>query len=76
VVLHDANGSGRLVAAYSGSKLRDADLLARCTARLPAYMVPSRFTWLENMPVNANGKADRRAVATLLGQPNAYANAS
>jgi D-alanine--poly(phosphoribitol) ligase subunit 1 len=76
VVLHDANGSGRLVAAYSGSKLREADLLARCTARLPAYMVPSRFTWLENMPVNANGKADRRAVATLLGQPNAYANAS
>jgi D-alanine--poly(phosphoribitol) ligase subunit 1 len=76
VVLHDASGSSRLVAAYSGSKLQDADLLARCSARLPAYMVPNRFTWLENMPVNANGKADRRAVASLLGQNNAYANAS
>jgi D-alanine--poly(phosphoribitol) ligase subunit 1 len=66
VVLHDKNGSGRLVAAYSGNKLPDADLLARCSARLPAYMVPGRFTWLESMPVNANGKADRSAVAALL----------
>jgi D-alanine--poly(phosphoribitol) ligase subunit 1 len=76
VVLHDANGAGRLVAAYSGSQLQDVDLLARCSARLPAYMVPSRFTWLENMPVNANGKADRRAVAAMLSQSNAHANAS
>ena len=73
VALGDANGSRRLVAAYSGSKIRDADLLARCNAALPAYMVPSRFVWLENMPINANGKADRRAVAALLGQSNAHA---
>jgi D-alanine--poly(phosphoribitol) ligase subunit 1 len=38
--------------------------------------VPSRFTWLENIPVNANGKADRRAIAALLGQGNALARAS
>jgi D-alanine--poly(phosphoribitol) ligase subunit 1 len=76
VVLHAANGSSRLLAAYSGDKIPDVDLLARCTERLPAYMVPSRFAWLENIPVNANGKADRRAVATLLGQANASANAS
>jgi D-alanine--poly(phosphoribitol) ligase subunit 1 len=76
VVLHDASGSGRLVAAYSGSRLEDAELLARCSARLPAYMVPSRFAWLETMPVNANGKADRRAIATLLAQNDAFAKAS
>ncbi len=76
VVLQDRSGSSRLVAAYAGSKLSDADLLACCNAKLPAYMVPSRFTWLENIPVNANGKADRRAIATLLGQPDALAKAS
>jgi D-alanine--poly(phosphoribitol) ligase subunit 1 len=76
VVLHAANGSSRLLAAYSGNRIPDADLLARCTARLPAYMLPSRFVWLENIPVNANGKADRRAVAALLGQANAPAKAS
>ena len=68
VVLRDATGAGGLVAAYSGSKLPDADLLSRCHARLPAYMVPSRFVWLEKIPTNANGKADRREVATLLGR--------
>lgn len=70
IVIHDVHGSGRLVAAYSGSKLGDADLLEHCNKRLPAYMVPSRFTWLEHIPTNANGKADRRAVTALLGQAN------
>jgi D-alanine--poly(phosphoribitol) ligase subunit 1 len=76
VVLHDVGGSSRLVAGYSGSKLDDADLLARCNERLPAYMVPSRFIWLEDLPTNANGKADRRAVVALLGQIPAFAKAS
>ena len=76
VVLHDANGSSRLLVAYSGRRIADADLLARCHARLPAYMVPSRFVWLEEIPVNANGKADRRAVAMLLRHTNAHARAS
>jgi D-alanine--poly(phosphoribitol) ligase subunit 1 len=76
IVLHDASGTSRLVAAYSGSKFGDADLRAHCNERLPAYMVPSRFTWLENIPTNANGKADRRAVAALLGQTKAFAKAS
>lgn len=76
VVLHDSSGSSRLVAAYSGSKLGDGDLLRRCQERLPAYMTPSRFTWMENIPINANGKADRRAVAALLGQTDVFAKAS
>jgi D-alanine--poly(phosphoribitol) ligase subunit 1 len=76
IVLHDANGSSRLVAAYSGSRLSDPDLLAHCNERLPAYMVPSRFTWLEHIPTNANGKADRRAVTALLGQTRAFTKAS
>jgi D-alanine--poly(phosphoribitol) ligase subunit 1 len=76
IVIYDVNGSSRLVAAYSGSKLGDADLLAHCNKRLPAYMVPSRFTWLKNLPTNANGKADRRAVAALLGQTKVFTKAS
>jgi D-alanine--poly(phosphoribitol) ligase subunit 1 len=76
VVVRDVTGSPRLVAAYSGRQLGEADLRARCSERLPAYMVPGQFTWLENIPTNANGKADRRAVAALLGQAHALAKAS
>jgi D-alanine--poly(phosphoribitol) ligase subunit 1 len=42
------------------------DLKARMTERLPAYMIPRRFSFLESFPMNANGKADRRKLAEAL----------
>ena len=76
VVLHDANRASQLVAAYSGSRIDHADLLAHCGKLLPAYMVPSRFVWLDDIPINANGKADRRALTALLGRDTVLAEAS
>ena len=35
VVVHDPSGASRLLAAYSGAKIADADLRSHCTARLP-----------------------------------------
>lgn len=34
---------------------------------LPAYMVPSSFKYVDAMPLNANGKADRKALAAMFG---------
>jgi D-alanine--poly(phosphoribitol) ligase subunit 1 len=76
IVNRDASGSGRLVVAYSGAKLSDADLFAHCNKHLPSHMMPSHFTWLNDIPTNSNGKADRRAVAALLQQSHALARAS
>jgi len=76
VVLQDANRPGQLVAAYSGTRIEDAALLAHCATRVPAYMVPSRVVWLEAIPTNANGKADRRALPALLDRSAALAKAS
>ncbi|KAL7771421.1 hypothetical protein CFE70_001364 [Pyrenophora teres f. teres 0-1] len=36
-------------------------------AQLPAYMVPQTITILDAMPVNQNGKADRKALEQQIG---------
>ena len=51
----------RLVAYFAGSA-DAASLRKSLRALLPEYMVPSHFVALEAMPLNANGKIDRRAL--------------
>jgi yersiniabactin nonribosomal peptide synthetase len=36
--------------------------------RVPAHMVPERLTVLDELPLSANGKVDRKAIALLLGE--------
>jgi D-alanine--poly(phosphoribitol) ligase subunit 1 len=42
------------------------ELKGQLIERLPAYMIPGRFSFLESFPMNANGKADRRKLAEAL----------
>ncbi|MEZ0090173.1 amino acid adenylation domain-containing protein [Streptacidiphilus sp. EB129] len=60
-----ASGDPRLLAYHVPSgepAVSGAELAAHCAARLPAYMVPSAFTALDRLPLNRNGKIDRRAL--------------
>ncbi|WP_055694397.1 non-ribosomal peptide synthetase [Streptomyces prasinopilosus] len=56
--------SKRLVAFCSGpGALRVEELRDRLGESLPEYMVPSAFHWRERLPLTANGKIDKRALA-------------
>ncbi|MEU4565000.1 amino acid adenylation domain-containing protein [Actinoplanes sp. NPDC023936] len=52
----------RLVAYLVGSATDAAELRAWCAAVLPSSMVPARYVALPRLPLNSNGKIDRRAL--------------
>ena len=59
----------RLIAFYSGAELGPEALRAHLTSRLPEYMVPAAYVYLETMPLTPSGKLDRRALFALEGRP-------
>ncbi|MBG1270576.1 non-ribosomal peptide synthetase, partial [Nostoc sp. WHI] len=66
VVAHeDIAGNKRLV-AYLVTHAEQIPTIAQLRqflkAKLPEYMIPSVFVFLENLPLTANGKVDRRAL--------------
>ncbi|MFD2169214.1 amino acid adenylation domain-containing protein [Tumebacillus lipolyticus] len=51
-----------LVAYYIGEESRAELLHSYLKERLPGYMVPVHYMWLEQLPLSPNGKIDRRAL--------------
>jgi amino acid adenylation domain-containing protein len=66
VVVQGEGADKRLVAFLVGLVGSETDVRPFLEKRLPAYMVPSAFAWLEALPLNANGKVDRRALAQMV----------
>jgi amino acid adenylation domain-containing protein/non-ribosomal peptide synthase protein (TIGR01720 family) len=71
-VAEQGPGGARLVgyvSAHAGQQLDTAALKTRLHASLPEYMVPGIVMALDTLPLNANGKVDRKA----LPQPDSVA---
>ncbi len=66
VVVHEDRPGGKRLVAYVVPKpeqeIQPAELRTHLERNLPDYMVPSIFIKLNSLPVNANGKIDRRAL--------------
>ena len=62
VLAQDGPSGARLVAYVAPAAVDTAALRSALSAVLPDYMVPAAFVTLEALPVNANGKLDRKAL--------------
>jgi amino acid adenylation domain-containing protein len=67
LVLGEGNDK-RLVAYVSprpGETLRESKVREALADRLPAFMIPSAIVVLDSLPLNPNGKVDRKALARI-----------
>ena len=61
-----ANGIVGFVSGEMGAD--DPDVKSKIKSRLPSYMVPSTIHRVESLPLNANGKVNRKELVTLLDE--------
>jgi myxalamid-type nonribosomal peptide synthetase MxaA len=65
VAWHRGEGDTRLVAyVQTGSRVDPRELRESLRQKLPEYMVPARFVDVDRMPLNANGKLDRKKLSS------------
>lgn len=66
VVPFEIGEQTKLSAFYVANHILDVKELRQfLRKKLPYYMIPSRFTQLENMPLNINGKIERKKLPTV-----------
>ena len=61
VNVHPSTAGAQLIAYVCGGAEREA-LLSQLRQQLPDYMLPSAFVTLQSLPLNVNGKLDRKAL--------------
>jgi amino acid adenylation domain-containing protein len=62
VVAREGEGGEKSLVAYVTGAVTADELRPYLRERLPEYMVPSQFVLLDELPLTANGKVDRKAL--------------
>ena len=65
VIIKENNGQDVLVAFCCGNENAILEVIAHCENKLPQYMLPSKFQFIEEMPLNHSGKLDRNALKNI-----------
>jgi acyl-coenzyme A synthetase/AMP-(fatty) acid ligase len=61
-------GETELAAAYAGREIPAAEFDAWLREQLPLHMVPVRLLHLDKLPLNDNGKTDRKELTRILAE--------
>ncbi len=73
VVLSITGGGDRRLLAYvvphEGTRVQVSELREHLRDRLPEYMIPAGFAVLDALPINENGKLDRRLLPPIDAKP-------
>ncbi|HZN20450.1 MAG TPA: AMP-binding protein [Micromonosporaceae bacterium] len=72
VALVSPAGSPALHAVYTGEPVDPAELATLAGERLPPYMLPAHYRYVDALPVNVHGKVDRRRLTAELGGADLY----
>ncbi|WP_188892371.1 non-ribosomal peptide synthetase, partial [Paenibacillus radicis (ex Gao et al. 2016)] len=73
IVLDKTDDSGqRYLSAYiaASREISVSEWRAYLSASLPEYMIPAQFIQVNAIPLTPNGKADRKALLQLVGEPS------
>ena len=69
----DHAASGKTLVAYfearDGAPSAVSELASWLAERIPSYMIPSAFVPMEALPMNANGKVDRKKLPEPVFEP-------
>ncbi len=60
IVRKNDDGNDQLYLFYSGKEDAGAQIRTYISEKLPTYMIPDRFVWMDELPINNNGKIDRK----------------
>ena len=64
--LYDA-AKEKIICFYQAEEENRKAIVRALSEKLPKYMWPNRYVHMENMPLNAHGKIDRKALETAAG---------
>ena len=65
IAKRNPEGEVRLLKAFVSGKVEETEIRKKLSEKLPEYMVPKSIKILETIPLNKNGKTDRKVLEEL-----------
>jgi len=62
----DTIGNAEIAIAFETSEFDTRELVEYLKTKLPAYMLPKKFVYVQPFPLNVNGKTDRNEICKLI----------